>query len=68
MFLQSISSKSTPVLLHVISDFEKFMTKCGAQHEVLRFWTEIGLNWAKKYYQRMDETGIYVITMCKFYH
>jgi hypothetical protein len=48
-----MSSESTPVLSHAISDFEMFMTeweKLGAEHEVLKFWTEIGLHWAKKYY------------------
>ena len=48
-----MSSESTPVLLRAISDFEMFMTeweKLGAEHEVLKFWTEIGLHWAKKYY------------------
>jgi hypothetical protein len=65
-----MSSKSTAVLLCAISDFEKFMTKwekLGTQHEVVRFWTEISLDWAKKYYKQMDETDVYVITMCKFY-
>lgn len=39
----------------------------GAGHEVLRFWTSIGLEWATKYYKQMDGTDVYVITMCKFY-
>ena len=65
-----MSYESTPVLLRAISDFEMFMTeweKLGAQHEILKFWMEIGLDWAKKYYIRMDETDAYVVTMCKFY-
>ena len=65
-----MSSKSTPVLSRAISDFELFMTeweKLGEQHDGLKFWMDIGLHWAKKYYIRMDETDAYVITMCKFY-
>jgi hypothetical protein len=45
-----------------------FMTdweRLAAQHELLRPWTEIGLQWAKKYYKRMDDTDAYVVTMCK---
>lgn len=63
-----MSSESTPVLSRAISHFEMFMTeweKLGAQHDVLKFWTEIGLDWAKKYYVRMDDTDAYVVTMCK---
>jgi len=33
----------------------------------LKFWMEIGLRWAKKYYIRMDDTDAYVIAMCKFH-
>jgi hypothetical protein len=31
----------------------------------LQFWTDISLQWAKKYYIRMDDTDTYVITMCQ---
>jgi len=47
-----------------------FMTEwenLGREHKILKFWTEIGLKWAKKYYVRMDETDAYVVAMCKFY-
>ncbi|KAF8502327.1 hypothetical protein F5888DRAFT_1581725, partial [Russula emetica] len=63
---QSMSSESTPVLSRAISSFEMFMTeweKLREQHEMLRPWTEIGLQWAKKYYIRMDDTDAYVVTM-----
>ena len=69
-FQQSMSSESTPVLSRAISSFEMFMTDweiLGAEHSILKFWTDIGLDWAKKYYIRMDETDAYVVTMCKFY-
>ncbi len=63
-----MSSESTPVLSHAISSFKKFMTeweKIASQHEELWPWAEIGLQWAKKYYIRMDDTDAYVITMCQ---
>jgi hypothetical protein len=62
-----MSSESTPVLLRAISSFEMFMTeweKLAEQHELLQPWTKIGLKWAKKYYTRMDDTDVYVVTMC----
>jgi len=65
-----MSSKSTPVLSHAISSFEMFITDweiLGAKHSILKFWTEIGLHWAKKYYIQMDNTDAYVVTMCKFH-
>lgn len=64
-----MSSESTPVLSRAISDFEKLMTeweRLGDQCPEVSFWTEIGLDWAKKYYVRMDETDAYIVTMCKF--
>jgi hypothetical protein len=68
MCQQSMSFKSTLVLLHAISSFEMFMTeweRLGDQHPTLQLWTEISLEWAKKYYTQMDDTDTYVITMCK---
>lgn len=62
-----MSSETTPVLSHAIASFEMLMTeweKLGEQHSKLRPWTEVGLKWAKKYYNRMDDTKAYVITMC----
>jgi hypothetical protein len=67
-FQQSMSSESTPVLSRAIVHFEMFMTELeslGEQHRVLRPWTEIALRWAKKYYIRMDDTDVYVVSMCK---
>lgn len=61
-----MSSESTPVLLGVISSFEQLMTdweQYGDTHNVLKPWTEIGLESAKKYYTRMDDTDAYVVTM-----
>ena len=36
------------------------------KHEILRPWTDVGLEWAAKYYVRMDDTDAYVLAMCKF--
>jgi hypothetical protein len=66
-----MSSESMPVLSRAIINFEMFMTeweKLGKQHRILRPWTQIGLRWATKYYIRMDDTEVYVISMCKFEH
>ncbi|KAH9981768.1 kinase-like domain-containing protein [Russula vinacea] len=55
------------VLSRAIIYFEKFMTKwekLGEQHQMLKPWTDIGVKWATKYYDRMDKTNAYVITMC----
>ena len=63
-----MSSESMPVLSFAITSFEKLMTEWETlveRHEILRPWVEIGLRWAKKYYIRMDDTIVYVITMCK---
>jgi len=52
-FQQSMSSESIPILLCAISSFEMFMLDweiLGAEHNILKFWTDIGLDWAKKYY------------------
>ena len=57
-----------PALLTTIINFEAFMTgweKLGEGHKILKPWTDIGLQWAVKYYGRMDHTEAYVLAMCK---
>ena len=64
-----MSSESTPILSRAIIHFEMFMTgleELGKHHKILKPWTQIGLRWATKYYIRMDDTDVYVITMCTF--
>ena len=61
-----MSSESTPVLCGSIASFELLMTKweqLGEEHPDLQYWTRIGLRWARKYYNRMDDTDAYVIAM-----
>jgi hypothetical protein len=67
-FQQRMSSETLPILSRAIPDFEIFMTeweKFAADYPALKFWIDIGLHWAKKYYKRMDDTDAYVVTMCK---
>jgi hypothetical protein len=64
-----MSRESTPILSYAIIEFEMFMTsleRLGKQHKILKPWTDVGLHWATKYYDRMDDTDAYVVTMCKF--
>jgi hypothetical protein len=37
----------------------------GGQSEELRPITDVGIKWATKYYQRMDDSRAYAIAMCK---
>ena len=58
-----------PVLSGTIPSFELFMMEwelLGKNYSKLKPWTEIGLTWAKKYYQRMDNTRAYIIALRKF--
>jgi hypothetical protein len=68
IFLQAVSSETTPVLSHAIINFEEFMTgweRLGKKHKILRPWSDIGLRWVTKYYVRMDDTEVYILTIYK---
>lgn len=64
-----MSKESTPILSGAIPTFETFMS----QWEILSKQTRLekiikpGLEWAKKYYARMDLTRAYIIAMCKHF-
>ena len=63
-----MSTESMPVMCCAIASFELLMTKweqLGEEHPQLRYWTQIGLRWAKKYYKQMDNINAYAITMSK---
>ncbi|KAF8271225.1 hypothetical protein EI94DRAFT_1493682, partial [Lactarius quietus] len=65
-FQHSMSSELMPVLSCTIISFKMFMMeleKLREQHKILKPWTKIGLHWATKYYIRMDDTDMYVMTM-----
>ena len=64
-----MSAESTLILSGSIPAFEMFMTawkQLGKKHPQLERWTSIGIEWAKKYYTKMDKTDAYVIVMCEF--
>ena len=64
-----MSSQQTLILSGAIPAFEMFMTaweQLAAKHPQLARWTKIGVEWAAKYYSKMDQTRAYVIAMCEF--
>jgi len=63
-----MSLEKTPVLCGSIPTFEVFMSaweKLAKGNQRLEKFIQPGLDWAYKYYDRMDCTRAYVITMCK---
>jgi hypothetical protein len=68
MVQQSMSREQTPVLSGSIPAFEIFMStweKLAVKNPRLKPWIVIGLVWATKYYNRMDNTKAYIIAMCE---
>ena len=56
------------VLLGAVPSFKIFMTQWEKLHTTyleLKPWVDIGLEWAKKYYNCMDNTDMYVVAMCE---
>jgi hypothetical protein len=43
----------------------KDLEKLGKEYAELKPWTDIVLQWAYKYYSRMDDNDVYVVTMCE---
>jgi hypothetical protein len=65
---QAMSAESTPILSGAILAFETFMTKwekLAEEHPRLKLIIREGLEWAYKYYDRMDHTKAYIVAMCK---
>jgi hypothetical protein len=62
-----MSGESTPTLSGAIPVFETFMTKWEklAKNPRSKPIVDAGLEWAYKYYERMDRTKAYVVAMCK---
>jgi hypothetical protein len=63
---QVMSVEKMPVLAGTIPAFELFMTQwetLGSKHPRLKPFIDIGLEWAMKYYSRMDRTQAYIIAM-----
>ena len=42
--------------------------KVGKKYALLKPWTDVGIQWATKYYVRMDDTKAYVVAMCKSFN
>lgn len=66
---QSMSSESRPRLGNAVPHLELFMTAWEKKAEEiprLKPFIDVGVEWAKKYYTRMDDTRAYVVAMCKF--
>jgi hypothetical protein len=69
MVQQSMSAEKTPILSVAIPCFEMFMTRweqLGLEHPHLSKWTSVGIEWALKYYERIDATRAYVVAMGRF--
>ena len=63
-----LAGQKTPVFAGVVPVFEIFMTKwetLAKKKPWLKPFIDEGLKWAKIYYNRMDRTNAYVISMCK---
>jgi hypothetical protein len=68
MVQQMMSAESMPVLSGAVPSFEIFMTRweqLRTKYPELKPWVDIGLEWAEKYYTRMDDTDAYVVAMCE---
>jgi hypothetical protein len=65
---QVMSGESAPLLSGAIPAFELFMTrweKLAEEKPHLARFIDKGLDWAYKYYKRMDRTRVYIIAMRK---
>jgi hypothetical protein len=63
-----MSGEGTPILSGAIPAFEMFMTKwekLGNEHPHLKPFIKPGLDWAYRYYNRMDRTTAYIVAMCE---
>ncbi|KAN0120540.1 Ribonuclease H-like domain containing protein [Russula decolorans] len=66
MVQQIMSAESMPVLSGAVPSFEIFMTrweKLRSKFPELKPLVDVGLEWAEKYYKRMDDTDAYVVAM-----
>jgi hypothetical protein len=64
-----MSAEKVPILSGAMPAFEMFMTaweQLSTKCTRLSKWTSVGLEWAVKYYKRMDGTNAYIIAMCGF--
>jgi hypothetical protein len=58
-----------PVLSSAVGIFEIFMSQweaLGEEYPKLTPWIKVGLLWAKKYYNLMDDIDAYIVTIDEF--
>lgn len=61
-----MSGEKNPLLSGAVPAFEMFMSAwedLARNHPRLEAWIEGGLQWAKEYYNKFDDTKAYVIAM-----
>jgi hypothetical protein len=66
----AMSAESMPVLSSAIAIFKIFMSEwedLAKKFKKLVPWIKVGLRWAKKYYNLMNDTDTYIITMGEFF-
>ena len=57
-----------PILSGTIPALELFMMaweQLGEKHPCLARWIKVGIEWATKYYSKMDQTRAYIVAMCQ---
>jgi hypothetical protein len=69
--IRALSSERLPTLCKYLITFERFLVvwekvRDDPNHPHLRPFTEVGLDWAGKYYERMGDSKAYVIAMGMF--
>ena len=65
-----MSAELMPVLSSAIVIFEIFMSQweeLGNEFKKLTPWIKVSLDWAKKYYNLIDDTNAYIVTMGEFF-
>lgn len=65
-----MSKEKTPVLAGTIPSFERFMTSWEKlakkpENQHLAPAINVGLKFAYKYYNKMDDTSAYIVAMCE---
>jgi hypothetical protein len=66
MVQHAMSAERTPILSGTIPCFEMFMTtweQLGSKNPDMEPYIEVGLDRAVKYYEKMDQTRAYVVSM-----
>jgi hypothetical protein len=65
---QTLNGENLPTISFALPYFEMFLTaweSLSHKHPHLKPWIDVGIEWAKTYYERMDLTRAYVVSMGK---